>query len=79
VVELPPPLVPFPLGTDEVGGGVEIDALAPACAATCSAQVKDRKNEIRSRQAIEAGIISATTRKEGPKERENVSEMDENW
>jgi hypothetical protein len=61
VVELPPPLVPFPLGTDEVGGGVEIDALAPVCAATCSAQVKDRKNEIRSRQAIEAAIMSATT------------------
>lgn len=28
----------------EVGGGVEIDALAPVCAATWRAQVSDRKN-----------------------------------
>lgn len=42
----------------EVTGGMEIEALAPACAATCNAHVKERKNESINRQAIGVAILS---------------------
>ena len=36
----------------DVGGGVEMEALAPVCAETCNAQVKERKNAKVARQSI---------------------------
>ena len=43
----------------DVGGGVEMDALAPTCADACNAHVNERKNENIMRQAMVVDIFSA--------------------
>lgn len=52
------PLVLLELAGTEVIGGMENEALAPACAATCNAHVKERKKESINRQAIGLAIVS---------------------
>ena len=46
------------LASPEVKGGVEKEALAPACAATCSAHVNESKKESIIRQAIGVAITA---------------------
>lgn len=70
-----PEAVPLPFaGVEEVGGGVESEALAPVCAATCKAQVKERKKDRTIRQAIMIAIECYCS--EGAKECGN---LDKTW
>ena len=53
-----PVVLELPVGGAEVRGGVEAEALAPACAATCNAPVNESKNVNITRQAIGVAICS---------------------
>ena len=56
------PLVLLEFAANEVRGGVETERLEPACAATCNAQVSERKNESITRQSTDVAILSSNNK-----------------